>query len=189
MKSFTICIILVLSLAISGCKASPKPSGNISAPSAAIPTLTVTSSAFQGNQAIPQKYTCDSSGLSPDLHWAGVPSGVKSLALIVDDPDAPNGTWVHWVIFNISPKLSGLPEGVPVAQTAQEIGLQGKNSSGNDGYNGPCPPKGNPHHYYFKVYALDTVLDLEPGSTKAQLEKSMTGHILAQGQLVGTYRR
>jgi Raf kinase inhibitor-like YbhB/YbcL family protein len=111
------------------------------------------------------------------------------MALIVDDPDAPGGTWVHWVLYSIPPQTTSLPEGVPQASSVAGIGLQGKNGSGHTGYNGPCPPKGNPHHYFFKLYALDNTLDLKAGATKAELEKAMQGHILAQGQFTGIYGR
>jgi hypothetical protein len=182
-------VFFLLSLLITGCRASGKSNKVPPTAKTDIPVLTVTCSAFRDGETIPKKYTCDGVETSPDLQWSGTPSGAKSLVLIVDDPDAPNGTWVHWVLFNIPPDLNGLPEGVIQGLTVKGIGLQGRNSSSNNGYNGPCPPKGNPHHYFFKLYALDVLLDLDPGSSKAQLEKAMTGHILAQGQLVGTYGR
>jgi Raf kinase inhibitor-like YbhB/YbcL family protein len=146
--------------------------------------MQVTSAAFQEGATIPTQYTGDGKDLSPPLSWTGVPQGTKSLALICDDPDAPRGTWVHWVLFNIpsdQKELAGekLPGGA----------RQGKNDFGNIGYGGPAPPKGKPHRYFFKLYALDTTLDLPAGATKAQLEAAMKGHILAEGQIMGTYQR
>jgi Raf kinase inhibitor-like YbhB/YbcL family protein len=145
--------------------------------------LQVTGPAFSEGEAIPAKYTCDGSDLSPQLDWTSVPQGTQSLALIADDPDAPVGTWVHWVLFDLPPDLVSLPEG------ASRIGTQGMNSFRKLTYGGPCPPKGSPHRYYFKLYALDTLLNLEEGASKAEVEKAMQGHILAQGQLMGKYGR
>jgi Raf kinase inhibitor-like YbhB/YbcL family protein len=145
--------------------------------------LKVTSPAFGEGETIPVIYTCDGSDLSPQLDWTSMPQGTQSLALIVDDPDAPIGTWVHWVLFDLSPDLVSLPEG------ASGTGTQGTNSFKKLTYGGPCPPKGSPHRYYFKLYALDTLLNLEEGASKAELEKAMQGHILAQGQLMGKYGR
>ncbi len=188
MKRWVYSALLIIGFLVGACS-SGKKTEDIPTSTVEIHGLIITSSAFHDGETIPPKYTCDTTDTSPDLHWSGVPAGVKSLALIVDDLDAPNGTWVHWVLFNIPPELADLPAGVQQAPIVEGTGIQGKNSSGNDGYNGPCPPKGKPHHYYFKVYALDIVLDLISGSTKAQVEKAMVGHILAQGQLVGTYGR
>ena len=146
-------------------------------------TVQLSSSAFRDGEAIPQKYTCDGEDVSPQLSWSGLPQDTKSLALIVDDPDAPAGTWVHWVLYDISPSESSLPEG------AQGLGTEGNTSFRETGYGGPCPPKGKPHRYFFKLYALDRTLKLKPGATKSDLEKAMQGHILAQGQIIGTYGR
>jgi Raf kinase inhibitor-like YbhB/YbcL family protein len=152
-------------------------------------TILISSSVFSEGGTIPLKYTCDGEDISPPLSWSGVPENAKSLALIADDPDAPLGTWVHWVLYNMPASSAGLPEGVPVEQVIGGIGTQGNNSSRKNGYSGPCPPKGAPHRYYFKLYALDIELDLAPGVSKADLEKAMQGHILAQGQLMGKYGR
>lgn len=146
-------------------------------------TLQITSPAFSEGGTIPVKYTCDGENLSPQLDWTSVPQGTQSLALIADDPDAPVGTWVHWVLFDLPPDLTSLPEGV------SGTGTQGTNSSKKLIYGGPCPPTGSPHRYYFKLYALDTLFNLEEGASKAELEKAMQGHILAQGQLMGKYGR
>jgi Raf kinase inhibitor-like YbhB/YbcL family protein len=151
--------------------------------------ISVSSAAFRDGDTIPQKYTCDGEGISPPLAWEGVPEGAKSLALIADDPDAPAGTWVHWVLYNLASSSAGLPEGVPVEQVVAGMGAQGSNSSRKNGYSGPCPPGGAPHRYYFKLYALDIEPGLAPGATKADLEKAMQGHILARGQLMGRYGR
>lgn len=151
--------------------------------------IQLTSTAFQEGKAIPVQYTCDGENISPPLAWVGIPGGTKSLALIVDDPDAPAKTWVHWVIYNIAPGLTELPEGLVKYSSEGGIGVAGKNDFGKLGYGGPCPPKGKSHRYFFKIYALDTELDLQQGATKAQLEVAMRGHILAEGQLMGTYSR
>ena len=152
-------------------------------------SLTITSAAFSEGGAIPKKYTCDAEDASPPLAWKGVPANSKSLALIAEDPDAPAGTWVHWVILDMPATLAGLPEGVAKQATVEGVGVQGNNDFRRVGYGGPCPPRGKPHRYFFKLYALDIVLNLKAGATKADLEKAMRGHILAQGQLVGTYGR
>ena len=150
--------------------------------------IVVTSSAFKDGEMIPGKYTCDGRDISPPLAWTGVPPGTKSIALISDDPDAPMGTWIHWVAFNIPPEAKGLPEGVPAEKTLPDGTIQGTNGSRRIGYDGPCPPSGV-HRYFFKVYALDTKLSLDPGVAKKDLEKAMAGHILAEGQLMGRYKR
>jgi hypothetical protein len=150
--------------------------------------ITVTSSAFTEGAMIPKKYTCDAEDISPDLKWSGAPPGAKSLALICDDPDAPVGTWVHWVLFNIPADVTALPAGIPADAALKNGARHGKNDFRKLGYGGPCPPGGT-HRYYFKLYALDTVLTLESGSTKAQLVAAMKGHILAEGQLMGKYKR
>jgi Raf kinase inhibitor-like YbhB/YbcL family protein len=146
-------------------------------------TLQMTSTVFTSGSMIPKKYSCDAENVSPPLSWTGVPQGTKSLALIVDDPDAPVGIWVHWVLYDMPSDLSGLPEGV------KNVGIDGYNDFGKTGYGGPCPPKGSAHRYFFKLYALDSLLNLKPGASKREVEKVMQSHILAQGQLVGKYAR
>ncbi len=146
-------------------------------------TIQFASSAFDEDGSIPRKHTCDAEDLSPQLDWSGVPDGTHSLALIVDDPDAPRGDWVHWVLVDLPPDLDGLPEDV------SGTGTDGKNDFGRLGYGGPCPPRGSNHRYFFKLYALDVVLGLPSGATKADVEAAMAGHILAQGQLMGRYGR
>lgn len=145
--------------------------------------IQLTSSAFTEGSIIPKKYTCDGEDISPALEWSSVPPGTLSLALIVDDPDAPIGTFVHWVLYDIPADATGLPEGVT------GTGTQGKSGFGKTGYGGPCPPKGPAHRYYFKLFALDITLSLKAGGTKADVEEAMHGHILAQGQVMGKYGR
>ena len=138
---------------------------------------------------IPRPYTCDGPNVSPSLKWEGVPAGTKTLALIADDPDAPNKTWVHWVLYNLPADVKGLIENAPKQERlAGGAGLQGKNDFGQTGYDGPCPPNGT-HRYYFKLYALDAELPLAPGATKEELLKAMEGHVVAEGQLMGKYQK
>jgi Raf kinase inhibitor-like YbhB/YbcL family protein len=151
-------------------------------------TMTMTTTAFAQGAAIPLKYTCDGDSVSPPLQWDEPPAGTQSLAVIVDDPDAPAGMFVHWVIYGLPPTLRGLPEGVSVDAKPSTGGLNGNNGAGKSGYTGPCPPSGV-HHYFFRLYALDAALDATPGWTKVQLLQAMEGHILAQAELMGTYSR
>lgn len=145
-------------------------------------TIKITSSAFHEGGNIPSKFTCDGSDTSPPLQIAGVPTGAKSLVLIVDDPDAPGGLFTHWLIWNISPQTSSIPEG------GATKGIQGVNDFGKSGYRGPCPPPGT-HRYSFKIFALDRELDLRAGAKRTQLDAAMKGHVIAQGELVGRYAR
>ncbi len=151
--------------------------------------LQITSTAFAEGQSIPQKYTCQGSDISPPLAWTNTPANTKSFALIMDDPDAPMGTWVHWVLYDLLANTTGLPEDVAKTQFIAGNAKQGLNTWPHLGYGGPCPPPGKPHRYFFKLYALDTLLDLKPGLTKKDLLKAMEGHVLAEGQLMGTYQR
>jgi Raf kinase inhibitor-like YbhB/YbcL family protein len=153
-------------------------------------SLTLTSDAFANGQSIPAKYSCIGKNISPDLAWDEPPAGTQSFALIVDDPDAPMGTWVHWVLYNIPADQRNLQEELPITgKNADPNAIYaGKNSSGNLRYDGPCPPSGT-HRYYFKLYALDTAISLLPGATKDQVLKEMKGHILAQGELMGTFSK
>jgi len=150
--------------------------------------ITITSTAFTEGSMIPRQYTCEGEDVSPPLVWTGVPVGTKSLALICDDPDAPMGTWVHWVLFNIPASIKELPAKIPPEKIIENSAKHGMNDFQKFGYGGPCPPGGT-HRYYFKLYALDTEINLEAGITKAQLLKAMEGHILAEGQLMGRYKR
>jgi hypothetical protein len=150
--------------------------------------MEIKSSAFGSGEMIPVKYTCDGADFSPPLEWTAGPAGTRSFALICDDPDAPMGTWVHWVVCDIPATALMLAEGITREKELPGGGTQGVNDFRRIGYGGPCPPGGT-HRYYFKLYALDAVLGLKPGITKDQLLKAMKGHILAEAQLMGTYRR
>lgn len=159
-------------------------------------TLVLSSSAFEPNRDIPAKYTADGEDISPPLHWEGVPEGTREFVLICDDPDAPTpDPWVHWVLYKIPGSIRSLPEGIPPKERLDQPpgALQGVNSwhtGQRIGYRGPSPPPGSGvHHYHFKLYALDAPLDLPPGATKQEVLQAMEGHVLAQAELVGTYRR
>ncbi|GIX49181.1 MAG: UPF0098 protein [Candidatus Tectimicrobiota bacterium] len=147
------------------------------------------SSAFAPGATIPKKYTCDGPDVSPPLRWSDPPAGTKSFALIMDDPDAPVGTWVHWVLYDLPPTLRELPEDVPKTETLASGAKQGLNDFRRVGYGGPCPPRGPAHRYFFKLYALDSALQLAPRATKKQVEAAMAGHVLAQAELMGRYQR
>ena len=147
------------------------------------------SSAFSAGGDIPKKFTCDGPDLSPTLNWGDAPASTQSISLIVDDPDAPAGTWVHWVLYDLPASARALPEGVPGDQELKNGARQGRNDFGKTGYGGPCPPPGRPHRYFFKLYALDAKTNLKPGASKADVEKAMRGHILAQAELMGRYKR
>lgn len=151
--------------------------------------LQVRSSAFQPGETIPVKHTCDGPDLSPPLTWTATPPGTKSLVLICDDPDAPRGTWVHWVLYGLAPEMTALPENVPKDKLVLGGARQGINDFRRIGYGGPCPPPGPPHRYYFKLYAVDMATDWPPGWTKQQVLDAIAGHILAQGELMGRYKR
>ena len=178
-------MMLVL-LLLSGCSGESR---DVTPRDKGVPAMNVTSTAFQEGTTIPKQCTGEGKDVSPPLKWSEVPAGTKSFAVICDDPDAPRKEpWVHWVLFNLPAETRELAEG------ASRAGLpagakEGKNDFGNIGYGGPMPPPGKPHRYYFKVYALDTVLDLQEGATKAELERAMKGHVLAEGQLMGKYAR
>ena len=150
--------------------------------------MELTSSAFSEGRMIPGKYTCDGSDVSPPLNWKAAPTGTKSYVLICDDPDAPVGTWVHWVYYDIPAETESLPENVATDEQPAHGGTQGINDFRKIGYGGPCPPGGT-HRYYFKLFALDTLLDLSSGATKKQVLKAMENHIIGQAQLMGKYRR
>ena len=150
--------------------------------------IQITSSAFSDSGMIPPQHTCDGQDVSPPLQWESVPGGTRSIALICDDPDAPMGTFVHWVLYNLPADVRELPEGVPVQETLPNGARQGTNDFGTIGYGGPCPPGGT-HRYFFKIYALNAPVELSAGATKAELLDAMGGRILAQGQLMGKYKR
>jgi Raf kinase inhibitor-like YbhB/YbcL family protein len=151
--------------------------------------LNLSSKSFASGENIPKQYTCDAEDRSPELHWAAPPAATKSFALIADDPDAPVGTWVHWVLFNLPADTRSLPESLPKTAAVESGAVQGQNDFGKTGYNGPCPPPGKPHRYFFKLYALDLTVNLKSNAKKPDLERAMKGHILAQGEYMGRYAR
>ncbi len=148
----------------------------------------LTSPVFKEGEMIPKKFGYKEANISPPLEWRDVPPQVKSLTLLVEDPDAPMGTWIHWVIFDIPPSAHGLKEHVPTDKTLPDGAIQGKNDFGDVGYGGPVPPSGT-HRYFFKLYALDITLKLQAGSTKPEVMKAMQGHILGEAELIGRYAR
>jgi Raf kinase inhibitor-like YbhB/YbcL family protein len=185
------CVALV-AMTMGGCgtKPSPAPALDAATPMPVAQkgdetmTFALTSSAFAQGERIPTKYTCNGEDISPPLQWSNPPQGAQSFALIMDDPDAPVGTWVHWVLFNLPANIQELPEQATPPTGSQE----GRNSWGRTGYGGPCPPSGT-HRYFFKLYALDTTADLTSSADKTRLLKAMEGHILAQAEVMGTYSR
>ena len=177
-------LLVIISVLLCSCRSAHRPVNGGERPM----EIKVTSTVFQDGASIQKKYTCDGAGVSPPLAWSGVPTGAKSIAIICEDPDAPRGTFVHWVLFNLPPTVGSLPENLPNQKKLANGAIQGTNDAGRIGYLGPCPPSGT-HRYIFKVYALDTILDLQSGATKADLTEAMEGHILAEGQLMGKYSR
>ena len=151
--------------------------------------FSISSPDFQNGKDIPKKFTCDGDDVSPALSWADAPPGSKSFALIADDPDAPRGTWTHWVLFDLPSTTTSLPEGVPKVGDLPGGGRQGVNDFPKIGYGGPCPPPGKPHRYFFKLYALDNQLKLKAGASKQEVEQSMQNHILGKAELMGKYGR
>ena len=148
----------------------------------------LTTTAFRDGSSIPKKFTCDGPDVSPALSWGDPPAGTKSLAISCDDPDAPGGTWVHWVLYDLPPDTRKLPEALAKDHQLKNGALQGRNDFGKIGYNGPCPPRGSEHRYFFKIYALDSKTGLKAGATKSDLERAMNKHVLAQAQFVGRYQ-
>jgi Raf kinase inhibitor-like YbhB/YbcL family protein len=151
--------------------------------------MKLVSSAFREGQPIPATHACDGEDRSPPLTWSEIPVDTRSLALIVDDPDAPRGTWIHWVLFNLPADAVELSPGVPALPQLKSGARQGVNDSGAIGYAGPCPPPGKPHHYYFRLYALDCALNLAPGIRRSEVDQAIAGHVLADSILMGTYQR
>ena len=149
----------------------------------------ISNTVFSNGETIPKTFTCDGPDVSPQLSWKEAPAATQSFALIMDDPDAPSGTWVHWLLYNLAANTSELPEGMDKQEQLAAGALQGRNDFRKIGYGGPCPPRGTPHHYYFKLYALDTKLDLKAGATKSELEHALKGHILGEAELMGRYGR
>ncbi len=151
--------------------------------------MKLTSPAFAEGETIPKEYTADGADVSPPLHWQDISVGTKSLVLICDDPDAPRGIWVHWVLFNLPPDVAELPREMPVEKELPSGAKQGTNDFKKIGYGGPSPPAGKPHRYFFKLYAVDKMLELAAGATKQQVEAAIKGHVLAEGQVMGKYGR
>jgi Raf kinase inhibitor-like YbhB/YbcL family protein len=155
----------------------------------AAPALQISTNAFSPGESIPNKFTCDGQNVSPQLTWTDPPTTTQSFALIMDDPDAPAGTWVHWVLYNLPSDTRELAENVPNREQLPNGARQGRNSFNKTGYDGPCPPAGKPHRYFFKLYALDTKLHLRTGTLKVDVERAMQTHIVAQSELIGRYSR
>jgi Raf kinase inhibitor-like YbhB/YbcL family protein len=151
--------------------------------------MKLTSAAFSEGERIPPVHTCDGANQSPPLEWHDTPHGVRSFAIIADDPDAPRGTWVHWVLYGLPAATKELPTGLSTSEVLPGGVRQGVNDFGRSGYDGPCPPPGKPHRYYFKLYALSQELKVSPRPTKPQMLRAMEGHILAEAALMGTYER
>ncbi|MFZ3200433.1 MAG: YbhB/YbcL family Raf kinase inhibitor-like protein [Candidatus Acidiferrales bacterium] len=148
----------------------------------------LTAAAFENGGWIPRKYTCDGADVSPALAWGEPPAGTQSFALIVDDPDAPTGTWVHWVLYDLPGRARAVPEGLSRDRELPDGTRQGRNDFGKIGYNGPCPPRGAVHRYFFKLYALNLEINLPPGATKSELEQAMTNHVVAEAEILGRFQ-
>jgi Raf kinase inhibitor-like YbhB/YbcL family protein len=181
-------VILEVLLILFFCSCSKNEQPQVRSEGAKKMDINITSSAFEEGGLIPPKYTCDGSDISPPLQWDAIPEGTKSIALISDDPDAPMGTWVHWVLYNLPPDKKELNENIPPDENLPNGAKQGITDFRRVGYGGPCPPSGT-HRYFFKIYALDATLDLPPRAGKSDLVSAMEGHILAEGQLMGKYKR
>ena len=183
-----LCCFVILSLVVS-CSATETRDESSATDEDAVMTIVLSSTAFKEGDRIPVKYTCDGQDISPALVWDEPPQQTEAFVLMVDDPDAPGGVFTHWMIFNIPANTHQFGEGVPIQEQLESGALQGKNDFGKIGYRGPCPPSGSSHRYRFTIYALDQRLNLKAGASKKQVIDAMQGHILAQGQLTGTYQR
>lgn len=184
-------LAFAVTLSVVGCATQtppPAPSPTPVAQTSKSAQLKVISAAFKEGESIPRQYTCQGVNISPPLEWSGVPKAAKSIAIIADDPDAPSGTFTHWVLYNLPADKIGLIENTPPAETLPGGGMQGENDFHKTGYGGPCPPSGT-HRYFFKIYALDSELSLKAGASKTDVEQAMQGHIIAQGQLMGRYQK
>lgn len=185
----TMTYLLMSAILVSACTpsapAASESNDPLGIPTDVVASIALTSTAFTNGQPIPERYTCNGENISPALSWGEPPAGTQSFALIVDDPDAPGGTWDHWIFFNISASIRSLPEAFPSGDTFPDGSMGGRNGWGNTGYGGPCPPSGT-HRYFFRLYALDEMLAISAGASRGELEKAMFGHILAQGELMGT---
>jgi Raf kinase inhibitor-like YbhB/YbcL family protein len=184
----TCAVLIVLGLALAGCAAAMAPVAPPTTDVSGGDAMQLTSSAFANGNSIPTRYTCDGENVSPPLAWTGVPPAAKALVLIVDDPDAPGGAWVHWVVINLPADATPLPEAVPAGKPLDHGAVQGTTSFRQKGYGGPCPPGGT-HRYYFRLYALDAPLALTGTTTAKDVQGAMKGHVLAQAELMGRYAR
>jgi hypothetical protein len=178
-------VILITALLYSLIVISAIPAAELEAPA----PMQLTSSAFRAGGNIPRKYTCDENDVSPQLRWRNAPAGTRAFALIADDPDAPGGTWVHWVIYDLPANVKEIAESVPATEVLTNGAQQGINDFRKVGYGGPCPPPGPPHRYFFKLYALDAPTGLKPRATKQQLLDAIKNHILGEAELMGRYKR
>jgi len=188
MRTRQIQALLVVAMAFFAAFVIAQERGEFAGGGAAM-AFTVKSSAFASGAEIPKQFTCSGTDVSPLLEWSSPPAKTASFALIVDDPDAPAGTWVHWVLWDLPPTAHSLPQGVAKREQLADGSHQGKNDFRNIGYNGPCPPPGKPHRYFFRLYALDTKLDLAPGATRQELDSAMKGHLVGEAEYMGTFRR
>ena len=179
-----ICVLL-----LAACSGGEENGGNRQSEPLPATDFQVTIGAFEDGAPVPVRYTCEGENVSPQISWSGVPVGTNSFAVVMDDPDAPGGVYDHWVLFNLPPDLQGLPEDVPGTAKLEAGGIHGRNSTGNTGYMGPCPPPGNVHHYRFTVYAVDQMLGLDSSAGKQALLDALAGHILAGSRHTGTYQR
>ena len=188
MQTRPFAITILFSLALAGCSTGPRPLPPAQQSPDQKSEIQVTSVAFQQGQPIPRQYTCAGVNISPPLEWSGLPKTARTIAIVVNDPDAPGGSWIHWVLYNVPADNIGFVENVPVSETLKAGGFQGKNDFGKIGYGGPCPPSGT-HRYFFKLYAVDAELPLKADATWPELEKALDDHVVGQGQLMGTYQR
>jgi Raf kinase inhibitor-like YbhB/YbcL family protein len=179
--------VFLCALLLIACSGHPQPAAE-KAPPAHQPGFKIVSAAFKDGQPIPPSYTCKGVNVSPPLEWSGMPANAKTVAIVCDDPDAPGGTWVHWVLYNLPADNIGIVENMPATEKLVAGGFQGTNDFQKIGYGGPCPPSGT-HRYFFKIYAVDVELTLNAGATKFELEKAMEGHVVGQAQLMGTFGR
>ena len=188
-----VALLLVPFIALRMCSrsriAAPRPANRTTYKEGAAMSFTLVSPAFPNGEPIAARYTCDGADLSPALAWSEVPAASQSLALIADDPDAPAGTWTHWLLWNIPARATLLAENAPKIDVLDNGARQGINDFQRIGYGGPCPPPGKPHRYFFRLFALDARLDLKPGATRAQLELAIQPHLLAETHWMGTYKR
>ena len=190
MKVLLVIFALLAAFRLSAASAQNQQSSNrIDKDGRAAVMIQLSTASFTPGGNIPSKFTCSGADVSPELSWAAPPPGTKSIALIVDDPDAPAGTWNHWLLYNLPPSVHELSENQPRTADLASGALQGKNDFGKIGYNGPCPPPGKPHRYFFRLYALDTKLALRSGADRHALDQAIKGHILAQTELMGTFGR